>query len=410
MQLHSPHPKPHRYAAGRSTKCVIMRSVKIARALSTFVLVALLPIAACSDSDSNETTVAHLSPSAVADACQQAVIDDIRAEGLSYDVLSVYGFDVPEDLIRSDGTFEGQLTGTLQNDEYIGKFTFDCATDGSTAQVGNYNFAEENFLADRSTSASRPTENTPTRRPRQQSTEQTAPVDPQRIDPQHNGAGRSGRDDNLGIYYHNRENFRFLEQPGKIVPGGRIYNTRKNSGCSTGFIASRDNRAFIITAGHCGDIGDQFVVQDRQGNTLLLGEMVESYVEQSGEAITGADIGLIELYDDAKQHVDSSLPVNAKIQGVISPAEAAQREMAICRLGATTGYSCGVFVDEDQAGQFHFRNISDRGDSGGAIFAFDGTNAYALGVVSRGSDYNKTLAGGMSIGEAVQYWGLTVHS
>ena len=56
-----------------------------------------------------------------------------------------------------------------------------------------------------------------------------------------------------------------------------------------------------------------------------------------------------------------------------------------------------------------FRNIADRGDSGGAIFAFDGTDAWALGVTSNGSDYNKTLTSGMEIAGAMQHWGLTLH-
>ena len=137
--------------------------------------------------------------------------------------------------------------------------------------------------------------------------------------------------------------------------------------------------------------------------------MVESYVERHGQGIVGADIGLIELYPNVRQYVDSALPMNTKLKGWITPQEAERRNMEICRLGATTGYSCGVFVSVDKAGQFYFRNIMDRGDSGGAIFAVDRSGVWALGVVSRVSDYNKTLGGGMEIASAMRHWGLTLH-
>lgn len=229
------------------------------------------------------------------------------------------------------------------------------------------------------------------------------------IDPSNDASGQSGRDDNRGVYYHNSVDWEWLKQPGGVVPGGRIYNKNQGMICSTGFLASGDGRLFIITAGHCGNRGDQFYVEDSRGNWSYVGEMVESYLEQDENGgIFGADIGLIEITGDAKY--SSALPIDLPLRGWITPQEAQARGMAICRLGATTGYSCGEFEEIGNNGLFYFRNISDRGDSGGAIFAADNSGVWAVGVSSNVADINKTRLGAMEIGSAIQYWGLTIHS
>lgn len=234
------------------------------------------------------------------------------------------------------------------------------------------------------------------------------PIQREVIDPRNDSTGQSGRDDNRGVYYHNSVDWEWLKQPGGVVPGGRIYNETKNGYCSTGFLASHGERVFIITAGHCGDRGDQFYVQDAQGNWAYAGEMVESYIERAASGgIVGADIGLIELTGDAQY--SSTLPVDLPLRGWITPQEAQARDMMICRLGATTGYSCGEFDSIGNNGLFYFRSITDRGDSGGAIFAVDNSGVWAIGVNSNVSDSNKTLVGAMEIGSAIGYWGLTIH-
>ncbi|OHR18186.1 S1 family peptidase [Corynebacterium sp. HMSC034A01] len=228
------------------------------------------------------------------------------------------------------------------------------------------------------------------------------------IDPKNDASGQSGRDDNRGVYYHNSVDWEWLKQPGGVVPGGRIFNETQSMTCSTGFLASADGRLFIITAGHCGNRGDQFYVEDSRGNWAFVGEMVESYLEQDENgSIFGADIGLIEITGDAKY--SSTLPVDLPLRGWITPQEAQARGMAICRLGATTGYSCGQFEEIGNNGLFYFRNINDRGDSGGAVFAADNSGVWAIGVSSNVSDTNKTRLGAMEIGSAIQHWGLTIH-
>ena len=235
------------------------------------------------------------------------------------------------------------------------------------------------------------------------------PIDRRAIDPGNDASGQRGRDDNLGIYYHNSTDWQWLKQPGGVVPGGRIYNETRNGECSTGFLASKGERLFIITAGHCGERGDEFYVQDSNDNWAHAGTMVESLWQQDAQTSEfGADIGLIELSGEARY--SSSLPLDRPLRGWITPEEAQARGMAICRLGATTGYSCGEFTEVGRDGQFYFRNITDRGDSGGAVFAVNDQGAWAVGVTSNGADTNKTMVGAMGIAGAIQHWGLTIHT
>lgn len=260
--------------------------------------------------------------------------------------------------------------------------------------------------ADTSTS-SKPTTSRSTASSAQRSAE--PPIDRRAIDPDNDASGQRGRDDNLGICYHNSTDWQWLQAPGGVVPGGMIHNATTDTECSTGFLASKGDRLFIITAGHCGLVGDDFYVKDSNGNWTRAGTMVESLWQQDRRTTEfGADIGLIELSGESQY--SSSLPLDRPLQGWITPQEAQRQGMAICRLGATTGYSCGEFTEIGHDGQFYFRNISDRGDSGGAIFAVNNQGAWALGVTSNGSDTNKTMLGGMEIAGAIEHWGLTLHT
>ena len=380
-------------------------AVATATACSNSSGTAPLPAATATTGYETSTAVAaqSLTRTDVAAACEATLKQTMTAEGLTYDSLDVATNAVPADGIV-EGLFKGPLEATLHNDEFSGTFSFTCLTDGVNTQVGEFYFPPENFKSAPPASRAAPAPQHP-----QQGQQPIPPVDPNRIDPQNNGAGWTARDDNLGILYHNRQDWVFLEAPGAVMPGGRIYNADGGNYCSTGFITSQGDRVFIVTAGHCGAVGHRFYITDPSGNRLTIGEMVESYVEGNDVHIEGADIGLIEIYDEAKPYVDSALPMNEKLQGWLTPQEAQRRNMAICRLGSTTGYSCGTFVSIEPAGQFYYRNITDRGDSGGAIFAYDQSGVWALGVSSRVSDYNKTLAGGMEIAGAMQYWGLTLH-
>lgn len=384
-------------------------------------LLAAPVLAACSGDESTHAqggeaagTEAQLSLGDVSGSCYTALDTLLTSDNYGHTVMYILP-GTGETPAPGHSTFDGQLEAYISSPAYNGEFTFHCITDGEAATVDAIGLPHPG----ETTEAARTTANAqaPTTRRAAPSAGRAAPtprvappVDPSRIDPHNDPSGRSGMNDNLGIYYHNSVDWEWLKYPELVSPGVRIYNATTHGSCSAGFIASRGDRLFLITAAHCGNRGDQFLIQNRQGQQYVFGEMVESYLEQDARgSITGADIGLIELYDDAKQYVSSALPTSSKLQGWLTPQEAAQRGMAFCRLGATTGYSCGKFGEIGNNGLFYYRNINDRGDSGGVIFALDDSGAWAVGVSSNVSDTNKTYAGGMEIAGAIQHWGLTLH-
>lgn len=386
--------------------------MKSCKALGSILAVSTLALTGCSNSGdtdvvyetstqwvepTDEQTVGNLKRNDIAIACEQELGYFLDTTGYEFDYLSADPLSLPMSVVNTS-SYDGPVSASIDSPAYTGTFDFECSTDGYTTEVGSIELPDPRKGVQTTTNAAPPP------------TQTAVPVAPKQIDPQNYDSGRSARDNDGGIRYHNSVDWEFLKAPGKITPGARIYKVGTSSFCSTGFIASLGDRAFIVTAGHCGDVGDQFLVEDRQGNTLVIGEMVESFVDyESDGSILGADIGLIEIYDEAKQYVDSSLPPGQQLKGYITPQYAQQQGMLICRIGSTTGYACGVFEDIGSDGQFYFRNIVDRGDSGGAIFALDDNGAYALGVTSNVSDFNKTLAGGMEIASAMEYWGLTLH-
>ena len=384
-----------------------MKSCKV---LGSILAVSALTLSGCSNSGdtdvvyetstqwvepTDEQSAGALKRNEIALACEDELAYFLDTTGYEFDYLSADPLSLPMSVVNTS-SYDGPVSASISSPAYSGTFSFECSTDGYTTEVDQIELPDPRETTQVTTQAA--------------PTQTAVPIAPRQIDPQNYDSGRSARDNDGGIKYHNSVDWEFLKAPGKITPGARIYKVGTSSFCSTGFIASLGDRAFIVTAGHCGDVGDQFLVEDRQGNTLVIGEMVESYVDyESDGSILGADIGLIEIYDEAKQYVDSSLPPGQQLKGYITPQYAQQQGMLICRIGSTTGYACGVFEDIGSDGQFYFRNIVDRGDSGGAIFALDDDGAYALGVTSNVSDFNKTLAGGMEIASAMEYWGLTLH-
>lgn len=202
--------------------------------------------------------------------------------------------------------------------------------------------------------------------------------------------------------YHSSDDWDWLSAPGKIVPGGNYINTRSGGSCSTGWIVSTDGRTFVLTAGHCGRPGDVIAIRDRSGNTRRVGEFVETRYTEIGSY----DDGLIELWDSAPY--TSTIPLTGKLKGWLSADQLAAREPQICRLGYRTGLSCGEYLSTDSV-VVRYRNISDRGDSGGPVFAKIDGDLYAIGVTSGGSSTDATHAVAALIAPAMTRWNLTIH-
>lgn len=202
--------------------------------------------------------------------------------------------------------------------------------------------------------------------------------------------------------YHSSDDWDWLSAPGKIVPGGQYVNTRSGMTCSTGWIVSTEGRTFVLTAGHCGRPGDVIAISDRSGNTRRVGEFVETRHTEIGSY----DDGLIELWDSAPY--TSEVPVTAPLHRWDSAAQVAERRPQICRLGHRTGLSCGAYLSSDSV-IVEYRNITDKGDSGGPVFAVVDGRIHAIGVSSYLNDSDATRAGAAFIEPAMNRWNLTIH-
>lgn len=195
-----------------------------------------------------------------------------------------------------------------------------------------------------------------------------------------------------------------------LVSGSAIYMDRGTEGlarCTLGFVLpGKDGLAEGLTAGHCGKVGDAVTNEG--------GVVIGSYVD-SIETNFGEDIARIRLRGDGLPANSSStyVPFNGKwlpILGVMSPAELNETRPILCKVGITTGQTCGPMLGEATEENFNFAAKSDHGDSGSAIFAFDGKGIYAAGVLLGtpvGSD--QTVIGTPVVDFAKQ-WGVSVES
>lgn len=119
---------------------------------------------------------------------------------------------------------------------------------------------------------------------------------------------------------------------------------------------------------------------------------------------TGPDHGLNETEsryfdNDVTNPRVSRSDKSVQIRGYADASWLVANEPYMCRLGVRTGLSCGYFEEITNQYTVTFANITDQGDSGGVIWAFDPQdwsiqNIYAAPVNTYDNDYAATMAGG----------------
>jgi streptogrisin D len=172
---------------------------------------------------------------------------------------------------------------------------------------------------------------------------------------------------------------------GNEISDGRII-------CSAGFNVVKDDRSYLLTAGHCtADLTDW------QG----VGPAVVSVFPESDYGLIRDDSadpqGAVNLYDGTVQPIRS---VGTATVG-----------MKVCASGKTTKVTCGKVTAVDQTVDYGDGNVvyglirtdvhTDHGDSGGSLF----NGSVGLGVVSGGdgtTDYFQPL------GAALTAYGLSL--
>lgn len=200
----------------------------------------------------------------------------------------------------------------------------------------------------------------------------------------------------------------FLETPGMIIPGALMTNVTRSGQCSQGWIAGRDQEVYMVTAGHCGEVGDRFSIRDAYGNEAVFGEVTWSAFEQ----VSGYDLGLIYIYPEAHHLIDPAIPLNdVVVQGTATPAELERQHPMVCRIGYRTEAYCGTYLNYTSEGLFDYRGFAKPGDSGGPVFVIDNQgNYWAAGVTSYITYTDGSRQSAMSIAEMMNYFGLTLYT
>ncbi|WIM67023.1 S1 family peptidase [Corynebacterium breve] len=166
--------------------------------------------------------------------------------------------------------------------------------------------------------------------------------------------------------------------------------------CTVAFsFTGEDGRAFAVTAGHCGHEGH--LVWPTNASTAVdyateAGRFIYSgmYSAPTPELPGGVDIGIIEITDPtrAMEVVGDAIPTGLVVQ-------LAQPLVNVCKTGATTGYTCGLF-DQANSIQLVINDVGEevetrgdiaavcaaKGDSGGPVFTEVNGRAAIIGVVS----------------------------
>ncbi|APT83957.1 hypothetical protein [Corynebacterium aquilae] len=206
--------------------------------------------------------------------------------------------------------------------------------------------------------------------------------------------------------YRDSEHWAHLEAPGGLMPGGRIVNITKGSLCSVGFMVLKDGRRYVLTAGHCGNQGDEFGYFRRDPNTgresvIPFGRMVFSYQTADYASVYGLiDAGNAPYLASPFKQGKSGAPLAVSALPRYNPP--------VCRLGFRSGLSCGGFIGFEGRGVIRYYAIADHGDSGGPVYALINGKFHPVGMTSYGYTSRATQSFATPLAPIVQHFGLTV--
>lgn len=192
--------------------------------------------------------------------------------------------------------------------------------------------------------------------------------------------------------------------------GGQAIRTSSGSRCSLGFNARSGSTRYVITAGHCTDLGGTW-----SGSGGTIGSVAASSFPTN-------DYGLIRVTSSSAVSTPLVDRYSAGSDVTVTGASSASTGMAVCRSGSTTGWHCGsvtatnatVCYAQGCIYQMIRTNVcAEPGDSGGSLVTRpSGSTVRALGMTSGGSGNCRT--GGTTyyqpVTEVLSQYGLTLYT
>jgi len=199
-------------------------------------------------------------------------------------------------------------------------------------------------------------------------------------------------------------------QPYWSLIGGQAITTSSGSRCSLGFNARIGSSRYVITAGHCTDLGGTW-----SGVGGTIGGVAAS-------SFPGDDYGVIAVQSSSAQSTPLVDRYNSGGDVTVTGAANASTGMAVCRSGSTTGWHCGSVTGTNQTVcyaqgciyQMIRTNVcAEPGDSGGSLVTRpSGSTVRALGMTSGGS--GNCRSGGTTyyqpVTEVLNRYGMTLYT
>jgi len=192
-----------------------------------------------------------------------------------------------------------------------------------------------------------------------------------------------------------------------IIGGQAIRNSVAR--CSAGFNARSGTARYVLTAGHCGELGGTW-----SGAGGVIGP-VAAY------SFPGDDFAAIQINNSAAVQTPLVDRYSSGSDVTVAGSAAAAVGSSVCRSGSTTGWHCGTIQATNQTVNYGGGDIvrgltrtnvcAEPGDSGGAYVSPNGaTRVQAQGFTSGGSGNCRT--GGTTffqpVNEALSRYGLSL--
>ena len=191
--------------------------------------------------------------------------------------------------------------------------------------------------------------------------------------------------------------------------GGQAITTG-GSRCSLGFNARSGTTRYVITAGHCTNLGGTW-----SGVGGTIGPV-------AGSSFPGNDYGIIRVSSTSAVSTALVDRYSSGSDVTVTGAASASVNMAVCRSGSTTGWHCGTVLGTNQTvcypqgcvgGLIRTNVCAEPGDSGGSLVTRPTTTTVrAVGMTSGGS--GNCSSGGTTyfqpVTEALSVYGLTLYT
>lgn len=149
---------------------------------------------------------------------------------------------------------------------------------------------------------------------------------------------------------------------------------RTRSRCTLGPLVEREGRYAFLTSSHCTIDGKRTPIY--MGNTRI-----GTITRADDSSRTSRDYALVAV---KQEYVDKRFFGKTKQAFMLAHTEITP-EMQLCKVGSTTGMTCGNATKVFEDGTIYTNIPADHGDSGGPVVVADDSGVGIVGMISRGS-------------------------